>query len=90
MDGLRLLLWPVLVVAVLGSALAVIYNKYQSRLLFIDIQKLERESDEYEVEWGQLQLEMTTLGEHSRVEHLAYSKLGLVTPVREKIIFIKP
>lgn len=90
MDGLRLLMWPVLVAVLLGSALAVIYNKYQSRLLFIEIQKLERESDEYEVEWGQLQLEMTTLGEHSRVERLAHSKLGLVTPVREKIIFIKP
>lgn len=90
MDALRLLLWPVFVAALLGSALAVIYNKYQSRLLFIEIQKLERESDEYEVEWGQLQLEMTTLGEHSRVERLARSKLGLATPVREKIIFIKP
>jgi cell division protein FtsL len=90
MDGLRLLMWPVLVAALLGSALAVIYNKHQSRLLFGEIQKLEREADEYEVEWGQLQLEMTTLSEHSRVEHLAHTKLGLVTPVREKIIFIKP
>ncbi|MGR8936124.1 MAG: cell division protein FtsL [Gammaproteobacteria bacterium] len=90
MDALRLLLWPVLIAVLLGSALAVIYNKYQSRLLFIEIQKLERESDEYEVEWGQLQLEMTTLGEHSRVERLARRKLGLVTPLRENIIFIKP
>lgn len=90
MDGLRLLMWPLLMTVLSGSALAVIYNKYQSRLLFIEIQKLERESDEYEVEWGQLQLEMTTLGEHSRVEQLAHTKLGLVTPLREKIIFIKP
>ncbi|MDD1606633.1 MAG: cell division protein FtsL, partial [Methylococcaceae bacterium] len=34
------------------TALAVIYSKYYSRLIFIDIQKQERELDQREVEWG--------------------------------------
>lgn len=79
-----------LVLILLGSALAVIYGKYQSRLIFIEIQKQERALDQYEVEWGQLQLELTTLAELNRVEQVAREQLKLVMPLREKSIYIKP
>jgi len=72
------------------SALAVIYSKYYSRLLFIEIQKQERALDQYEVEWGQMQLELTMLAEQNRVELVAREQLKLVMPLREKIIYIKP
>ncbi|MDO9168423.1 MAG: cell division protein FtsL [Methylobacter sp.] len=78
-----------LILVLLVSALAVIYSKYQSRLIFIDIQKQERALDQYEVEWGQLQLELTTLAEQNRVEQVARKQLKLVMPLREKIIYIK-
>ncbi len=80
----------VLILVLLISALTVIYSKYQSRLIFIEIQKQERELDQYEVEWGQLQLELTTLAEQNRVEQVAREQLKLVMPAREKIIYIKP
>ncbi len=80
----------VLILVLLVSALTVIYSKYRSRLIFIEIQKQERELDQYEVEWGQLQLELTTLAEQNRVEQVAREQLRLVMPVREKIIYIKP
>lgn len=80
----------VLILALLASALMVIYSKYQSRLIFIEIQKQERALDQYEVEWGQLQLELTTLAEQNRVEQVAREQLKLVMPLREKIIYIKP
>jgi len=79
-----------LLLLLLGSALGVIYSKYQARLLFVEMQQLEKELDDYEVEWGQLQLELTTLAEHNRVERLARSKLGLIMPLREQIIYLKP
>ena len=72
------------------SALAVIYSKYYSRLIFIEIQKQERALDQYEVEWGQMQLELTMLAEQNRVELVAREQLKLVMPLREKIIYIKP
>lgn len=72
------------------SALAVIYSKYRSRLVFVEIQKQERALDHYEVQWGQLQLEMTTLVEHNRVEQVARKKLKLVLPVQQQTIYIKP
>ncbi|PKD40077.1 cell division protein FtsL [Methylomonas sp. Kb3] len=72
------------------SGIAVIYSKYQSRLLFIDIQKKEKELDDYEVEWGRLQLELTTLTEENRVEIEARTRLMLTLPAQDKIIYIKP
>jgi len=86
----RYLGFGLLILVLLASALSVIYSKYQSRLIFIEIQKQERQLDQYEVEWGQLQLELTTLAEQNRVEQVAREQLKLVMPVREKIIYIKP
>ncbi len=74
----------------LVSALAVIMSKYQSRLVFIEIQKQEVLLDNYEIEWGQLQLELTTLTEENRVERVAKKKLKLSMPQREKTIYLKP
>lgn len=85
-ERLCMLLLPL----VLVSALAVVYCKFRSRELFVEIQKVEQELDKLELNWGKLQLEMTTLTEHNRVERISRSKLGLVIPLRENIIFIKP
>jgi cell division protein FtsL len=72
------------------SALGVVYTKYRSRMLFAEIQRLEQSLDEYDEELGQLQLEQNTWAEHSRIERLARTQLGMVLPPRESIIYIKP
>lgn len=87
---IKVLMLAVLLMILLSSAMAVIYSKYRSRLLFVEIQQQEREMDRYEVEWGQLQLELTTLAEENRVEQMARDKLKLVMPERDKIIYLKP
>lgn len=87
---MRFLLWSVLVSLLLGSALAVIYSKYRTRLLFIEIQKQERELDKEAIKWGQLQLEITTLTSENRVEIEAHNRLKMVLPNRAAIIYIKP
>jgi cell division protein FtsL len=87
---LRFLGMSILISALLVSALLVIHKKYNSRLIFIEIQKHEKLLDQYEVAWGQLQLELTTLAEQNRVEQIAREQLKLVLPAREKIIYIKP
>jgi cell division protein FtsL len=87
---LRFLGMSILISALLVSALMVIYKKYNSRLIFIEIQKQDKLLDQYEVAWGQLQLELTTLAEQNRVEQVAREQLKLVLPPREKIIYIKP
>lgn len=80
----------ILVAMLMLSAVAVIYSKYQSRLVFIEIQNKEKELDDYEVEWGRLQLELTTLTEENRVEIEARNRLLLTLPAQNKIVYIKP
>lgn len=79
-----------LLAALMGSALAVIYSKNYSRSVFIEIERHERALDQYEVEWGQMQLELSTLAEQNRVERIAKERLLLIMPPRESIIYIKP
>jgi cell division protein FtsL len=79
-----------LVAVAVASSLGVVYTKYRSRMLFAEIQRLEQSLDEYEEELGQLQLEQNTWAEHSRIERLARTQLGMVLPPRESIIYIKP
>jgi len=58
--------------------------------LFVKIQRLERQLEANEIEWGQLQLEQTTWAEHNRIERLARRRLGLVLPQRGAIVYLKP
>ncbi len=74
----------------LGSAMAVIYSQYLSRLLFIEIQRQQKILQRSDVEWGQLQRELMTLTEQNQIERNAVDKLKLVAPSRENIIFVKP
>ena len=90
MATIKNLLLSILVAMLMLSAIAVIYSKYQSRLLFIEIQKKEKQLDDYEVEWGRLQLEVTTLTEENRVEIEARRQLMLTLPTQNKIVYIKP
>lgn len=59
-------------------------------MLFIDIQKQEKMLDNYEIEWGKLQLELTMLTAENTIERIAKNKLKLILPIREKIIYLKP
>ena len=79
----------ILIAMLMLSAIAVIYSKYQSRLLFIEIQTKEKQLDDYEVEWGRLQLELTTLTEENRIEIEARNRLMLTLPAQNKIVYIK-
>lgn len=78
----------VLLAVLVISALAVVYSKYRSRMLFAEIQRIEQELEAYNVEYGQLQLEQNTWAEHSRIEKLARGKLGMTMPPRESIVLI--
>ena len=90
MAAVKNILLSILIAMLLLSAIAVIYSKYQSRLLFIEVQKKEKQLDDYQVEWGRLQLELTTLTEETRIEIEARNRLMLTLPAQNKIVYIKP
>ncbi len=84
------LVLPVLLLAVIASALGVVYTKHYSRKLFIALQKLESVRDEMNIEWGQLQLEQSTWATHGRVEGLAREQLKMTTPNPDAVVIVRP
>jgi cell division protein FtsL len=80
----------VLMVLVVASAFGVIYAKHQSRKLFVELQALHKARDDMDIEWGQLQLEQSTLATHSRVEGTAGAKLGMVIPEAKQVVILQP
>ncbi len=79
-----------LFVLVLVSALMLIYSKHQSRKLFVELQQLNYQIDELNTEWGRLQLEQSAFSDHGRIERIARTRLSMVMPPSDEVIFIKP
>lgn len=92
MPGPRLLavLLPILWLAVLGSAAGAIFVKHRARELFVELEKVNRERDRLEIEWGQLQLEQSAWSTHAFVENVAAANLGMSTPPPKQIEVIAP
>jgi len=84
------LLVAVLWVAVLGSALGVVYGKQEARNRFNELQKLTNQRDDLDIEWGQLQLEQSTWATHGRVERVAADELGMITPLASDLRIVQP
>ena len=88
----RIALWvllPVLWVAVLGSAAAAVWCKYSSRELFVELERLNRGRDEFEAEWGRLQLEQSSWSTYAYVESVANSRLHMKIPASNSIEIVQ-
>lgn len=79
-----------LVIAVIASSIGVVYAEHQGRKLFVELQSMGYEKDRMDVEWGQLQLEQSTLTTQGQVEHDARSRLGMIIPEPERMVIVKP
>lgn len=79
-----------LLLVVIVSAVGVIYSKHQGRKLFVELQALGNERDAMDVEWGQLQLEQSTLTTQGQVERAAHERLGMVNLSPANMVIVKP
>ena len=84
------ILVSVLSLAVMLSALGVVYTKHESRKLFVNLQKLQDTQDDLNVEWGQLQLEQSTWATQGRIEEIARDKLAMQLPQPGTVVIVKP
>lgn len=65
---------------VLISAFAVIYITNEHRISFGELEQLEQQTQQLQLQWGQLLLEQASLASPGRVEELAISKLQMKLP----------
>ena len=78
-----------LLVAVLGSGLSIVYTTHQSRFAFNELQELKVQSNQLETEWGQLLIEQSTFGVEGRIDQKAAEQLQMQVPELSKIVMVE-
>ena len=85
-ERLSLLLLAVLI----GCSLALVTSQHRARKLYVELQKEQELARQYEIEWGQLQLEASTWAMHARVEKIATNALGMRVPPPGRVQVVPP
>ena len=80
----------ILLLAIVASAIGVVYTKHINRKHYSELQKLHLIRDEMDVEWGQWQLERSTFATSSEIERSARERLGMKQPKRSELEVIRP
>jgi cell division protein FtsL len=83
---LNLLLLAVLVACALG----LVTSQNEARQLFSDVEQAQEQARQLDVEYGQLQLEAGTWGQHARVQKIAHDLLGMHVPGANEARIIVP
>ncbi len=73
-----------------ASSLGVVFSTHQARLLFVELQGLQKVRDEMNTQWGRLQLEQSTWATHGRIEKIANNKLEMVIPPPGAVVIVQP
>ena len=84
-SGRQLLLLVVITCVVVMSALGVVYSRFESRQLFIELQILKKQQEELVVEWDRLQLEEGTVSTNGMIEKTAREELNMQLPIYEAV-----
>lgn len=86
MAKVSLLLLAILVVCALG----LVTSQHKARRLFSDLEREQERSRNLDIEYGQLQLEASTWGLHSRVQKIATAALAMHAPDPRRVRLVNP
>ena len=88
MKAIGALFMLILIAAVLSSAIAVVWTRHESRVLFVELTRLQNARDDLNIEYGKLELEQATWAEPRRVDEEA-RKLGMLNPKPQDIQLVR-
>jgi cell division protein FtsL len=74
-----------MLVAVLASALGVVWTRHESRVLFVSLTALQNQRDDLNIEYGKLELEQATYAEPRHIDDEARQRLGMLEPTPQDI-----
>ncbi len=79
-----------LTVLLILCALSLVTAQYQSRRLFIELERAQAVVRQLDIEWAQLQLDQSTLGKSARIEANARRDLAMVpvSPARTQYLTV--
>ena len=70
----------ILLLVAVVCALGVVTSQHKARKLFQELEGEQERARQLDVEYGQLQLELSTWATHPRIEQIAREKLRMRTP----------
>jgi len=80
---------PLLLSLAIICALSVVTSQHKARKYFVELQGEKDKAQQMEVEWGQLQLEQSTLALPGRVEKIASRQLQMQMPQGKQVQFVR-
>ena len=80
----------ILLVVLVACALSVVTSQHKARKLYVELQKEQELAKQFEVEWGQLQLEQSTWAMHARIEKIATGQLMMRVPPPSRVQVVAP
>lgn len=86
--GTDMLRFNILLLAILVCSLSVVTSQHKARRLFQAMEAEQERARQLEIEFGQLQLELSTWATSPRIEKIARDKLKMRTPETAKIITV--
>lgn len=75
---------------VVFCALGVVTSQHKARKLFQELESEQERAKQLDVEFGQLQLELSTWATHPRVEKIARERLKMHAPDAARLLVAKP
>ena len=79
----------IVLLATVATDIAVVYERYRHRQLFVELTRLERQRDELNIEFGRLQLEQATWAQANRIDQVARERLGMKFPEADDIVVVR-
>lgn len=68
----------ILACILVACALSLINAQYKARSLFIQLERAQNQTRQFELQWTQLKLDQSTFGKHSRIEAVANKELNMI------------
>lgn len=78
-----------LILALMGCSLMLVYTQQKSRMLFAEKSRLELQERRLNQEWSRLEYEQRDLSKASRIVDIAGKQLHMSDPKQDKTLYVK-
>ena len=75
----------ILLFIAIACALGAVTSQHHARKLFVALEREQDRMKQLDIEFGQLQLEVSTWAMHARIEKIAAAKLNMRTPTPNRV-----
>ena len=75
----------ILLIALIACALSLVTSRHQGRKLFVELEREQAQARNYDIEYGQLQIEQSTWSMPARVERIAREQLRMQLPGASRV-----